>query len=150
MEIRGKESMRTRFALIGAGLVISGLVAASAAGAQGDQPTFGRMSDEAFLVPAPGRHGMAAGKAQPHGVDMAKIPDFVETTDRGGLLVGYVKKTDLFPIDGQVVLMPKVQPVYTRDGKTVVGAMYPDRGFVRAGQDPGAVPTVPTTVATRR
>lgn len=144
--------MRVRGILIAAGLVISVVVAASAAAAQDDRSTFGRMPDDAFLPPPPvSRRGMAVAGMNPHGVDMGKIPDFVETTDRVGALVGYVKKTDLFPtaLDGQVALRPTTQKVYARDGKTVVGAMYPDRGFVPAGRDPESVPTVPTSLVTR-
>jgi len=39
-------------------------------------------------------------------------------------------------------------PVYARDLKTLVGHMYPDKGFVPLGESPDAVPDVPATTLT--
>lgn len=143
--------MRTRSLIIAAGFAIAATIAASAAAAQEGSPTFGIMPDDAFIQPPAGRSQTMLPGMNPYGIDMSRVPDFVETTDQAGDLVGYVKKTELFPTtpDGKVGLVPSVQKVYSRDGKTVVGSMYPGRGFVRAGQRPEGVPTVPMTVVAR-
>ena len=139
--------MRVRGLIVATGLVMAATFASAAAG-QDEQPSFGRMPEDAFQRSAVGPRG-AGDPGDVPGIDMNRVPDFVETIDRDGNLVGYVKKDELFPTargDTRAFVSP-IQPVYASDGKTRVGAMYPGRGFVRAGEQPESVPTVPTTIA---
>jgi hypothetical protein len=80
-------------------------------------------------------------------LDEAKVPDYVETSDRDGNIVGYTRKADLFAAAGATsptLPVSKPTPVYALDDlDKVVGHMYPARGFVRLGQDPADVPTIP-------
>jgi hypothetical protein len=81
------------------------------------------------------------------GIDAALAPDFVPVQSRDGTAVaGYVPKEYL------VQSMPtftasrsegQVAPVYADDLTTLVGHMYPGRGFVPLGVDPDSVPTIP-------
>jgi hypothetical protein len=76
-------------------------------------------------------------------VDTTRLPDFISVvTGRPGT-IGYVKKEVLFEraTDGP-------QTVYGKDLETVIGHMYPGRGFVPLGQDPESVPTVPSSTVT--
>ena len=84
-------------------------------------------------------------------VDLSKVPEYIETLDRAGDIVGYSRKEDLFPAAGTVDAGPGSvgpTPVYALDDlHKVIGHMYPSRGFVRVGQDPADVPTTPASTA---
>lgn len=77
--------------------------------------------------------------------DFATSPDFIATTDRTGKRVGYVKREDLM---GSPTYASEVQTVYGEDLETVVGHMYPGRGFVKVGEDPTSVPPVGSSTTT--
>ena len=71
-------------------------------------------------------------------IDKSLVPDFIPALDRDGTQAGYVAK-DLAIPDGRPINVPI--PVYGDDLKTIVGHMYPGRGFVGLGASPGSVPT---------
>ena len=66
---------------------------------------------------------------------------YVGMVDRnnGNNFVGYATQAD---VGGR---LSQPFPVYDRDLRTVVGHMYPDKGFVPIGTDPAAVSSVSTT-----
>ncbi len=86
-------------------------------------------------------------------VDLNKVPDFVATVGKGGKVIGYVPKADLFPPSTTGVhLGPQtplvVEPVYAGDLRTLVGHLYPGVGFVPRGVKPSTETCLPeTTVA---
>jgi hypothetical protein len=82
--------------------------------------------------------------------DMAAMPDYIPVTCKSGTGIGgWIKKTDM--LSSPTPLRPDLaqnapahsDPVYADDGTTVVGHMYPARGFVPLGTDPETVPTIP-------
>ena len=73
----------------------------------------------------------------------ALIPDFIPALDRNGDVAGYVAR-DLVISDGAPAEAPV--PVFAADLKSLVGYMYPGRGFVPLGQSPDSVPLIPATV----
>jgi len=124
---------------VGVGVGISSL--ASAGNSSG--PTFGTIPSDAF----------GSGR----GLDMTKVPDFVQTIDSStGQVVGYVRKQDLVPpgpshssnpaspadskfrsptaSDQAAQAQAAIMVVYGPDLRTVVGHMYPGVGFVALGQ----------------
>jgi hypothetical protein len=79
--------------------------------------------------------------------DLSKVPDYVAAVDAhhpGAGTVGYVSKTDIFGAPGVQAARDTGTPmtVYGADLKTVVGHMYPNKGFVPVGTDPNSVPDV--------
>ena len=110
--------------------------------------TFGTIPPEAFRSSAiSDRHAgderdPLAQPADADGLDRRKVPDYVQVEDDRAQVVGYVKKAEL--LDRQATTMT----VYARDGKTVVGTMVADRGFVPRGADPESAPGSPTTTVT--
>lgn len=72
--------------------------------------------------------------------DASRMPDYLAVatspTSRG-----WGKWLDLFGS----MHPPDVKPVYADDLTTVIGHMYPGRGFVRLGTDPETVPEFPST-----
>lgn len=115
-------------------IVISLTVAVAVAGAASPTSTKGRIPDEAFRPRS--------------GLDWSLVPDFVAASDQQGRVVGYVPRSALAgpaPADRlmQGVFRPAPIPVYGEDLTTVVGYMYPDKGFVPLGVDPNSVGGVP-------
>jgi len=82
------------------------------------------------------------------GIDAALVPDFVPVQSRDGTAVaGYVPKAYLLgqttPTGASARPVGDIAPVYADDLTTLVGHMYPDRGFVPLGVDPNSIPTIP-------
>lgn len=73
-------------------------------------------------------------------VDVEQLPDFIPVASVGGS-PGYVEREYLFGSAGSDL----PQPVVAEDLETLVGYMYPGRGFVPLGVDPETVPFVSTT-----
>lgn len=90
-------------------------------------PTMGRIPDDAYAD-----DGMLIRE---------RVPDYVAVWNRSGTeIAGYVSKEEAFPPpssdwDGTDA------PLTVYDGtlKSVVGHMYPGRGFIAIGEDPGSV-----------
>ncbi len=80
-------------------------------------------------------------------MDMSLVPDFVAASGPDGSIVGYVPKSYLQPppYAPGLVAVPPI-PVYADDLKTLVGHMYPSKGFVPLGVDPASVPEIPAQV----
>jgi hypothetical protein len=86
-------------------------------------------------------------------IDRSQVPDFIPALDRKGDIVGYVARDEVMPKEGLqppggLAPLDKPQTVYSRDLKTVVGHMYPGRGFVPLGTDSNDVPPFAETPAT--
>jgi len=82
------------------------------------------------------------------GIDAALVPDFVPVWGRDGTSVaGYIPKAYLLGSSMPTVTSSRpegdIAPVYADDLTTLVGHMYPDRGFVPLGVDPNSIPTIP-------
>jgi hypothetical protein len=70
--------------------------------------------------------------------DLTKVPDFVPVLDSDGEgSAGWIRKEDAFPSTDN-----SPSPVFADDLETLVGHMYPMRGFVPLGTDPASVPKV--------
>jgi hypothetical protein len=83
-----------------------------------------------------------------NGIDAALVPDFVSVWGRDGTSVaGYIPKAYLLGQTIPTVTSSRpegdIAPVYADDLRTLVGHMYPDRGFVPLGVDPNSIPTIP-------
>ena len=83
-----------------------------------------------------------------NGIDAALVPDFVPVWGRDGTTVaGYIPKAYLLGSTMPTVTSSRpvadILPVYADDLTTLVGHMYPDRGFVPLGVDPNSIPTIP-------
>jgi hypothetical protein len=83
-----------------------------------------------------------------NGIDAALVPDFVPVWGRDGTTVaGYIPKAYLLGSTMPTVTSSRpeadIAPVYGDDLTTLVGHMYPDRGFVPLGVDPNSIPTIP-------
>jgi hypothetical protein len=83
-----------------------------------------------------------------NGIDAALVPDFVPVQSRDGTSVaGYIPKAYLLGSSMPTVTSSRpegdIAPVYADDLTTLVGHMYPDRGFVPLGVDPNSIPTIP-------
>ena len=96
-------------------------------------PTKGRIPEAAFLA---------------NGLDATLVPDFVPVWGRDGTTVaGYIPKAYLLGSTMPTVTSSRpeadIAPVYGDDLRTLVGHMYPDRGFVPLGVDPNSIPTIP-------
>ena len=97
-------------------------------------------------------------------VDLSKVPDYVPDLNQQGAVIGYSPKTDLFPpttvppaasqspaepyraptaADQAAVEARSIVPVYGSDLQTLVGHMYPGKGFVPLGESPDSVPNLP-------
>jgi hypothetical protein len=77
---------------------------------------------------------------------MAQVPDYVPTVDSGTKVLGYVSKCDLGYCPDRPVRPGQVETVYGEDLQTVVGHMYPNKGFVPLGTNPADAPSdSPTT-----
>ena len=71
-------------------------------------------------------------------ISIENAPDFIGVAGPDGSIVGYVRK--------ELVLGDNVDepwPVYAPDLMTLIGHMFPGRGFVPLGVDPNVVPTYP-------
>lgn len=72
-------------------------------------------------------------------INIEDAPDFIGVAGRDDSIVGYVRK--------ELVLgnssVDEPWPVYAPDLVTLVGHMFPGRGFVPLGVDPNVVPTQP-------
>jgi len=109
------------------------LVAATVTSAASPGLIKGRIPPEAFQPGKP--------------LDMSLVPDFVATSDKEGNIVGYSPKSALLPqVLAKGVLQPGPTPVYGEDLKTIVGFMYPSKGFVPVGVDPATVSDIPAVV----
>jgi hypothetical protein len=76
------------------------------------------------------------------GLDEALLPDFFGVLNRQGGVAGFVPKEYLV---GRAPRMhEEIAPVFNED-ETLVGHMYPGRGFVPLGQDPESVPPIKVT-----
>ncbi len=71
-------------------------------------------------------------------VDPAQVPDFVAVAGREGGIAGYVPKE--FVLGGSDETH---WHVFSDDLTTVVGHMYPEKGFVPLGVDPDSIPPFP-------
>lgn len=128
---------RTRKAIlvvIAAAASILAVAAVALAMPSDSTPTSGRIPEQAFRADG--------------SIDRSLVPDFVVALDREGKPVGYVSKDDAIPQEGLEApsgLAPSDRPekVYGNDLKTIVGYMYPAKGFVPLGTDPETVPTIP-------
>jgi hypothetical protein len=83
-----------------------------------------------------------------NGIDATLVPDFVPVWGRDGTsYAGYVPKAYVLGQTMPTVTSSRpevgVAPVYAADLTTLVGHMYPDRGFVPLGVDPNSIPTTP-------
>ena len=83
-----------------------------------------------------------------NGIDAALVPDFVPVWGRDGTSVaGYIPKAYLLGQTVPTVTSSRpggdIAPVYADDLTTLVGHMYPGRGFVPLGVDPNSIPTIP-------
>jgi hypothetical protein len=83
-----------------------------------------------------------------NGIDAALVPDFVPVWGRDGTSVaGYIPKAYILGPTLPTVTSSRpeggIAPVYADDLTTLVGHMYPDRGFVPLGVDPNSIPTIP-------
>lgn len=109
----------------------AGIVAYQAASVSGTKPV-------ASQAPTKGRIPDNAWRSDGT-VDRALLPDFVSALGRDGTIVGYV------PSDRAVPDSPSSDPipVFAGDLKTMVGYMYPGRGFVALGTDYRDVPELP-------
>lgn len=113
------------------------VLAATNDGRANSTPSFGRIPPEAFSDSGP--------------IDLSKAPDFVETLDQKGDVVGYVRKGDLQPTAPDGSPLPTGdQLVFAGDGKSLVGRMVPGKGFVRNGQRVQDVPDIPTWIEERQ
>lgn len=121
-------------AAIGLGLVGS-LLAVGFVTAAAQHPTKGSIPESAHQPGQP--------------MDATKVPDFVATVDRSGKTVGYVSKADLFDPPTEPGFRGEALPmnVYADDLTTIVGHMFPDRGFVPLGASPESVPAASASVA---
>jgi hypothetical protein len=95
--------------------------------------TKGRIPEAAFLA---------------NGIDTALVPDFVPVWGRDGATVaGYIPKAYILGPTLPTVTSSRpdgdIAPVYADDLATLVGHMYPSRGFVALGVDPASIPTIP-------
>lgn len=91
-------------------------------------PTKGIVPDDAF---APG-DGHIIGE---------RLPDFIAVTTRDATgIAGYVSKDVMFPSEATFDGEDETMTVYAEDLHTVVGHMYPGRGFIALGEDPESVP----------
>jgi hypothetical protein len=105
----------------------------SSAAAPG-HPTKGPIPEAAYLA---------------NGIDGALVPDFVPVWGRDGTTVaGYIPKAYILGPTLPMVTSSRpegdIAPVYADDLTTLVGHMYPDRGFVggaRAGVDRTSAPS---------
>lgn len=157
-----KASVRSfsRGALVGTGcvcltaLILSLLGASSRAATAGTSapPTVGPFPSNAFL---------------PNGnVDTSRVPVWIPDLDRQGGVAGYSRTQDMYPTanpppsappdainsyraptqqDQANVNAALIIPVYGPDLQTIVGHMYPNKGFVPIGQSPDSVPDVPNS-----
>jgi hypothetical protein len=92
------------------------------------------------LLPRTGSKGTMPPPGPNGEVDPSAMPDFIAVAGDVGE-VGWVEKAAVTdPAD-------RVWPVYADDLTTVVGQLVPGRGFVPAGVDPNAVPTIDVQVA---
>jgi hypothetical protein len=91
---------------------------------------------------APGATKGTMPPPRPDGmVDPAGVPDFIAVAGADGGSPGYVP--------AHFLLDPATEepiPVYADDLVTLVGHMFPGRGFVALGIEPQSVPTFPTGV----
>ena len=116
------------------------------------------ISDPGFFIgpdgqtfgPALNQHPETGGT-----VDTAALPDYIPVTCTTGTNIGgWIKKTDMLTSptpaspDQVANTPPDIDPVYADDGTTLVGHMYPGRGFVPLGTDPEPATTVPTLIQT--
>ena len=70
-------------------------------------------------------------------VDPSSAPDFLAVAGRDAGIAGYARKEDvLSPGDAPF-------PVFGDDLRTVVGQMFPGKGFIPVGVDPNTVPKFP-------
>jgi hypothetical protein len=91
------------------------------------------------LVPRAGTKGTMPPPGPGGQVDPSAMPDFIAVAGDVGR-VGWVEKAAVTePSD-------RSWPVYADDLRTVVGQLVPGRGFVPAGVDPNAVPTIEVQV----
>lgn len=100
------------------------LVAASTGGATDPKPGADRDVTQSTLG-----NGQTVDTMSPN---MSERPDFVPALGRDGKQVGYVRTREIEPVgpDGQLLLPEPTINVYGEDGKTVVGQMLADVGFV--------------------
>jgi hypothetical protein len=114
------------------------------------------MTAVAFLVPrssvaAPGhptKGPIPQAAYVANGIDAALVPDFVPVWGRDGTTVaGYIPKAYILGPTLPTVTSSRpegdIAPVYADDLATLVGHMYPGRGFVPVGVDPNSIPTIP-------
>jgi hypothetical protein len=114
------------------------------------------MTAVAFLAPRPSAADPGHPTTGPippaaylaNGIDAALVPDFVPVWDRDGTTVaGYIPKAYILGPTLPTVTSSRpeggIAPVYADDLTTLVGHMYPDRGFVPLGVDPNSIPTIP-------
>ncbi len=110
--------------LLGFGVAALGIATAADAA-----PTKGRIPDEAFLSNGD--------------IDSNRVPLFVAVWGRDETIAGYVPRE-------YILGLPDAPnwPVYGDDLKTIVGHMFPDRGFVPLGVDPESIPRASAIVGT--
>jgi len=120
--------------MVGGACVAAGLLGAAAGSAFADEPhrpTAGKFHADAY---------QADGS-----LDLRQVPEYVETLDRQGNLVGYVDTDRMLnpdtdpdePLGGYDLLDERTwDPVLDGDLKTVVGHMVPSYGFLPLGDAP--------------
>lgn len=86
--------------------------------------------------PGPTKGRIPSEAATDQGVDLAKVPDYVEALDRSGKAVGFVDRRYLFAEETGASEAYRVEriPVVADDLVTVVGHMVAGRGFVPLGE----------------
>lgn len=82
------------------------------------------------------------------GLNRALVPDFIAVWDRTGTsLAGYAPKELVLGTQAPRFVSESEPdlpvPVYGEDLNTVVGHLFPDKGFIPVGVDPESIPRAP-------
>lgn len=116
-------------------VLVATIAAVSAVGvaltAKSDGPSFGAVPEE-------------VAHADSIEEELALVPDFVQAVGRHGEDVGYIPKDALYAPDGRGNYAPidGPLPVVAADGETLVGHIFPDKGFVGIDENPDNIPDV--------
>jgi hypothetical protein len=111
----------------------------------GDYREWSLSSPNMLIQPGPfnkeaslGEHGIPDSAFTDKGIDETLTPELVGVMNRDGAIAGYVRRKYL--IGNSPRFLEGSVPVVSEDGRSLVGHMYPGRGFVPSGQRPEDVP----------